>query len=237
MIPTKLSLTPPTSNVSSTSSVSSSGAVAVASESIGTLMPEPKGADIGLVIAQMAIENAYTTRKQAREQRQHANAAMISAQREQLAQMRIEADKRFEAAQFEAYGKIGEGLAGVAGGLSTAGVLWSDSRTGGASDSRGSQGDGRQEVPKAEGYGTALGSLGKIGGGVASAYAAGHRHDADLAGAAAKAYEMEATTQKHAIENAEDEMKEAREHIRTALDFLRDFEAAQTKAMSSAIKG
>ncbi len=226
MCPVSLPINVSVTQVSSAEAVGPTNSSGAAALPIGGLMPEPQGADIGLVIAQLAIENAFTARKQARHDRQHANTAMIAAQKEQIAHMREEADKRYEAAKFEAWGKIAEGGCGILGGMVSGSGLF---KLIGGTDESGLQ--------TRRGWGEAASSLGRVGSGVTSVITAGERHDADLEGAAAKAAEIEATAQKDAIGNADDEIKEAREHIRTALDFLRDFQAAQQKAMSSAIRG
>jgi hypothetical protein len=195
---------------------------APAAASIEALIPEPQGADIGVVVARMVIENAFASRKQARHDRQHANAAMASAQKAQLQHMRAEADRRYEAAKLEAWGKISEGACGVAGGL-TSGL--------GAAF-------GSDKAPAAtQGYGSAMSSGGKVAGGVFNLISAGERHEADLASADAKAAEMEASAQKNRQENADDELKEAREHMRKAMDFLSEFQSTQSKSMSAAIRG
>jgi len=235
MNPVSFPVNVPAMQVASSQAVDGASPSAGTSAAIGTLMPEPTGADIGLVIAQLVIENAFTARKQARQDRQHANAAMIASQKEQIAQMRQEADRRYEAARLEAFGKIGEGLFGVAGGAISASGLFG---IGGKMPTDDSSASSASEVLQARsGWGSATESVGKVGSGITGLLAADGKRDADRASAAAKAAEMEATAQKDAIENADDEIKEAREHIRTALDFLRDFQAAQTKAMSSAIRG
>lgn len=184
---------------------------------VGTLMPEPAGVDIGLAIATMVIENAFTSRSAARRDRRDANSAMIAAQKDQINQLKQEADERYAAAKLEAWGKIGEGAAGIAGGIVSAGTF------GGPAD-------------RYKGLGSSIDSEGKIHSGVFGLLGASSRHDADLAGAAAKAAEMEATARKNAVENADDEVKEAREHVRTALDFLREFQSTETKSMASAIR-
>jgi len=188
-----------------------------------TLLPEPSPrADIGLVIAKMVIENAFNSRKQARQDREHATKAMVAAQDAQVSKMREMAEKRYEAAQTEAYGKMAEGALGVLGGFATAGGF--------------SKNDTQLKAQTNSGLGEVIGSQGKVLGGVMSLASAGDKRAADRLDADAKAFENEATQHKRTIEDADDDAKEARELSRTALDFLREFESTQTKSMSSAIK-
>jgi hypothetical protein len=185
--------------------------------SVGALLPEPKNVDVGLAIAQMAIERAYTSRSQARADRRHAEEAMRTAEQEQLTDMRREADERCAAAQAEAWGKIAEGGLGVTGSLASTTVL-----------------DRLRIRPE---FGVAISESGKVGAGVGGLWAAGSRHDADEAGASAKQAENLTSAERRAMERADDEIKEARDHVRTALDFLREFQSTQSKTMSSAIRG
>lgn len=196
---------------------------------VGSLMSEPKGGDVGMAIAQMVIENAYDARKRARADRQQANTAMVAAQRAQISALEEEAEKRHEAARWDAWGKIAEGGAGALGGMISAGAFSTRAPPGtdAASDDRTRDG----------GYGSAAGALGKLTSGGLGMFGADVRRESDLAGVAAKGYETEATAQKKRVEDAEDELDEAREHVRKALDFLRDFQSTETKAMSSALRG
>jgi hypothetical protein len=177
-----------------------------------TLMSDPALAgDVGTIIAKLVIENAFTSRMQARQCRQHATEAMVAAQEQQIAHMREAADARYDAAQMEAYGKIGEGMFGIAGGAAIA--------------------------DRNEGAGKILTSSGQIGSGMASLEAQRSRHGGDQLEADAKAAENDAAQQKRLIEAADDDIEEARDYTRAAIDFLREFESTQTKSMSSAIKG
>lgn len=192
------------------------------SNTVAALLPSPANVDVGVVVARMAIENAFTERKEAHADRKHANEAMEAAQKRQLAEMRREADRRFDAARLEAAGKIAEGGAGIFGGITLASSAKPDAT--------------KAESTKAEGLSGILGSGGKVAGALGSLDGAFARHAADDAGAMAKKYEMEAAAQKRVMDNAEDEVKEARDHARTALDFLRQLEETQAKSMGSAIR-
>jgi hypothetical protein len=191
------------------------GAVGGAAGSIDSvLLPEPKGADVGTATAQMVIEQSFSRRKMARTDRDQSTSAMIAAQNEQIAHLKEQAGRNYEAAKLEAWGKIGSGVAGIAaGGI---GLL-------------GEKGKGEYGAKAMEG-------AGGVWSGGAGLLSAGMKEDADNEGVVAKACENEATAQKRALENADDEIKEAREHARTALDFLREFESTRSKSMSSAIK-
>lgn len=207
-------------NVAAASSSRSSGAT----PSIGALLPEPGAVDVGLAVAQMTIENAYTMKKQARADRGHASEAMIASQRQQIAELRKEADERHTAALFDAWGKITEGSFGAAGGLMSAGALhWAK--------------PAKFTLDESKGIGEATSAGGRLGAGVSSLFAAGEREEADLANVAAKEAENEATAQKRVLDDADADAKTAEDHARRALDFLRDFRAAEDRAMSSAIRG
>lgn len=221
-----LSTTAYVSQVSATDAVSGTTG-SVMTDGVTSLMPEPKGGDIGMIVAQLAIENAFEQRKQARNDRQHATTAMIAAQKSQITHMREAADQRYEAAKLEAWGKIADGALGITGGLVTAGTFQSNAHSGDLGEAI------RQNN---SGWGSAASSGGNLASGITGMFAAGQKHDADNLDADAKADEMEATAQKRALENADDEIKETRDHVRTALDFLREFQSTQTKAMASAIK-
>lgn len=198
---------------------------ATTTPSAASLMTEPAaGADVGMIIAKMIIENAFTNRMQARQDRQRATNAMVDAQKNQIGHMREAAEKRFEAAQVEAWGKIVDGGCGVVGGCVTAGL-------GGQSNMTD---EGRQNNT---GRGSAISSGGDLVSAGTSLWAAGTREEGEQLDADAKAAENDAAQQKRLVEGADDDMKEAREYTRAALDFLREFESTQNKSMSSAIKG
>lgn len=207
---------------------SSSGGHAPAS--LAALMPDPQNVDVGLVVAQMTIESSFRSRELARADKKQAQQAMTAAQDAQLEAMRRQAEKNYEAAVAEAIGKIVEGGLGVVGGAMSTGVL------GGKSDSTNAAHE-QVELQRWQGWGTAASSLGKVGAGVASLYAAGEREDADRAGIVAKKREMEAGAHKHALDNAEDELKEARAHAQKALDFLRELRSTEARSMAAAIRG
>lgn len=200
----------PTNSVYTTGAVEGGAAPGV--PGVASLMPEPTGggADVGFAIAQMIIETSFASKKAARHNRQQATQGMISAQKAQIAHLRQEAEKRYDAAVTNAWGKIAGGALGVAGGIFMA--------------------EGK------EGVGRALISGGDVAEGSLAIPAAGMERRAALESAAAKEAEMQATAEKAALDDANDEIAEAREHIRTALEFLRDFQSTQSKAMSSAIK-
>jgi hypothetical protein len=179
------------------------------------LLPEPS-VNVELAIARMFIENAYTQRKAAHEDKRAAEGSMIAAQKDQIAKMRAAAEERFEAARLEAFGKIAEGAAGVAGGLAGIGAL------------------GIEHNPKE--WDDSMTSGGKLGSGLLSLGAAGHKENAENLDADGKAAEMQQTVAKHEFDDADDAIKEAREHARNALDFLREYESTQAKTMASALK-
>ena len=232
MYPTQFLTYSPSASIAATEAVGATAQPAAHVPSVSTLMPEPAGPDIALAIAQMVIENAHTSRKQARESRQHANAAMVAAQKDQIAHMRAEANKRYEAARWEAFGKIGAGALGIAGGVIKAngafGLVGAKSATGELT-SAGAQ--------ARDGWGDAAPALGQVGSGLIGLHTSGLNRAADRENTAAKEAEMEASAQKDVIDSADEEIKDARDHIRTALDFLREFQSTEAKSMSSAIRG
>lgn len=176
------------------------------------LLDEPSASgDIGLMIATLVIDNAFTSRIRARQDRQDATNAMIAAQKDQIAHMRDAAEERYAAGQLEAGGKIWAGMFGIAGGAATAG--------------------------NEEGVGKIYSSIGEIGAGAASLDAKSSARAGELLDADAKAAENEASQQKRIIEAADDDIKEARDYTRAAIDFLREFQSTKTKSLSSAIKG
>src|SRR5689334_22165592 len=85
----------------------------IAPASDAPLMPEPQSVYADFAIARLFIENAYTQRKDAREDKRAATASLIESQKAQIAHLREEADKRYAAAQTEAWGKIEEGVMGM----------------------------------------------------------------------------------------------------------------------------
>jgi hypothetical protein len=187
------------------------------------LLADPDVANVDFVIARLTIENAFTERKEAKDERRAADAALAAAERDQIADLREEADQRLSAARTEACGKIAEGACGVVGGLCSGGAFGADLH------------DGASRA-KAEGWGSAVSALGKALGGAAGLVASGQRHDADLANATAKGAEMQVTEEKHRYDDADDDIKTAREHARSALDFLREYESTKAKSMEASIK-
>lgn len=206
------SVTPNSGNHVYSVSPSQPNASAATAPPAATLMPDPEpGADVGLIIAKLIIENAFTSRMQARTDRKRATEAMVAAHKRQISHMRDAAEERYTAAKLEAWGKIGEGAYGVAGGATMA---------------AGSEGGGKAAC-----------SFGQVGSGVTSLAAQGHRHGSDELDADAKAAENDAAQRERLIEAADDDAKEAREYTRAAIDFLREFQSTRTKSLSSAIKG
>jgi hypothetical protein len=184
----------------------------VAAAPAAMLMPEPDlGGDVGFIIAKMVIDNAFTNRMQARHDRQRANEVMVASQKEQISHMREAAEKRYLAGTLEAWGKIGEGAYGIAGGATMA---------------AGSEGGGKIAC-----------SFGSIASGTTSLVAQGSRHAGDELDADAKAAENAASQQRRLIETADEDIKEARDYTRAAIDFLREFQSTETKSLSSAIRG
>lgn len=174
------------------------------------LMPEPSQCDVSLAIAQMVIQNAFNSQTAARQDRQQATQRMMDAQKTQVAELRKEADQKLAAGCVEAAGRILSGAGSIANGLMTAG--------------------GKKDK------GAAIKGGGDLLAGYCAVASAIVSHEADLTSARAKTAEMEAARQKDDIDAANDELDEARQHIRTALDFLRQFRTTEAESMRAAIR-
>jgi hypothetical protein len=174
------------------------------------LLPEPGGGDVGVDIAMMVIENAFTRRDAARRDRQQETLDMARTQNAQLSHMREAADKRYAAAMLEGAAKIAEGA-----GTCASGVV---------------------KLAHHNDWENVAAGAGKHDSGVLGLFATTIKHDADRSDVAAKRAEMEASLQKAGIEHSDDEAKEARQHLQNAIDFLKEFRATEAKSMSSAIR-
>lgn len=182
---------------------------------VAPLMSEPGNTDIGLVIAKVEIDRAFTARKAARQDRQSAMRSLVSAQAKQVSAMRHEADSNYAAAMHDAWGKaLGGAFNALGGGLALAVT----------------------DPSKSAAINQVGGGLGSVASAITGWDGAGEKLEADHAGATAKAAEMEATAFKDTLENADDELKEAREHADKALEFLRELSSAQSKTQSAAIR-
>lgn len=186
----------------------------------GSVLPMPMHdlADVGQVIAQLEAELGFERRRTARATRNAAEAAMESAQKRELAEMRKAADERYAAAQVEAWGKIFTGAAAVGGvGLSVLGrVEWRDCLL------------EKSDILVRDGVNRVVdGGLGLVSSGM--------RHEADTADEAATAARYAAKSLERLVEEAVDDEAAAKESIRKALDFLREYESTRAQSRSAAL--
>jgi hypothetical protein len=182
------------------------------------LLPEPAitPLDIGQAIAELVIDSAFAQRKNAREAKQKAEGAMEAAQKQELAEMRAAADEKYTAAQIEAWTQIATGAVTVGAiGLSAAG---------------GGVGDAGSYVAEAMKDGGT--DLGKGTGKLASS---AQQHEADRSTAAAKEAEQAAGRMKTAVEDCADDVRATKESVRKALDFLKEFQAAESQTRAAAL--
>jgi hypothetical protein len=193
-----------------------------------TLLPAPtvggsraSSTDVGAAMATMMIDSAFAQRKTAREAKARAESMMVAAQQQQIEQMRQAADDKYDAAKTDAWIQIGTGavtLAAIgaqAGGAATGnatvmtvGATTSQVMTNGGTD---------------------------IAKGTGTLYSSGLRHDADYADATAKQYEHAAASMKTCSEDWGDDIRANKESVRKALDFLKDYEAAQQQTQAAAL--
>jgi hypothetical protein len=195
-------------------------APAASEPAAGSLLPLPTHdlTDVGQVIARLQTELGFERRKSARATRDAAQAAMESAQKRELAEMRKAADERYAAAQVEAWGKILTGGAAIGGvGLSVLGrVEWRNCLL------------EKSDTLVRDG-------VNRIADGVVGLAASGMRHEADAADEAAAAARYAAKSLEKIVEEAVDDDVAAKESIRKALDFLREYESTRSQSRSAAL--
>lgn len=215
-----------TNSVTSRAAIASSAPIESPSPSSPTaatngLVSAPKHVDIGEAIARMVIESAFSRRAQARDDRKQATESMVQSQQRQITALRAEAEERFVQARTAAIGKGLEGGARIAGGVITISGAT-------ASDSTSKALKGWAEGTSASGSVVASGF---------DLFAGDHGRDADRAGIRAKTHGMASEAASKQINGAEDEIAEAREHAKKAIEFLKEFNATQHRATSAAIRG
>lgn len=178
------------------------------------LLPAPEAhVDVGAALATMLIEASFAQRKTARDERTAAETALEGAQHREVAAMRAQAEEKYEAAQAEGWSHIAGGALGIAGtALSVAGSV----------------------------------SVAKIGDGVSRSgpdlvkgcgglWAGGHALSADTRGAEAKEAEHAAARMKTVADDASEDGRAARESVRKALDFLKEYEATEAQTLAAAL--
>lgn len=187
-----------------------------------SLLPAPTGSvDAGRILAELMIESGFARRKSARDARSNAERAMESAQKNELRDMKEKAEKTYEAAQIDAWVKIGTGAVTLgATGAEYAGGLM---RNGPLADA------GRGTL-------TVMGNGGaKILDSTTALVSAGIKHEADRAELAEKTSQYAAESLKKIAEDAIDDERAAKESVRKALDLLKEYESAQSQAQAAAI--
>jgi hypothetical protein len=164
-------------------------------------------------MATMLIEAAFSQREGARESRTAAEGALESAQRREIEEMRAQADARYAAAQVEGWSQVAAGTIGLVG--TTVAVC--------ATGDTATIGDGVSRTGPDLTKG--------IGGLLASGYAL----SADEHGAAAKEAEQVASHRKAETDDASEDARSARETVRKALDFLKEYEESVAQTQAAAI--
>jgi hypothetical protein len=187
-------------------------------------LPEAKEpqVDVGTAIAQMVIEQSFTRRKMVREHREVTTRALASAQKQELQEMEKAAEAKHSASMADAWGTALSGGVRLAG----AGV----GMLGGAGAKPWLSETTRKAVNDAGA------SAGDVGKGVSVGFSAAHNRDAAQAESAAKGQANAAQEAKRSLEGMDDELRDARDSARKALDFVRDFNAAKQASQSAALR-
>ncbi len=175
--------------------------------------------DVGLAIATLVINAAFEQKKGARTAKGRAEESRAQAEKQEIVKMHEEADEKFAAAQVDAWMQIGTGAFSLAGAGLAAG------------------GEGLRNAPMANiGKGMSQGGWADVARGIGGLATAGMRDRASDAEAAAKEQGFVVDHAKEASSEATDDMKDAQDSIRKALDFLKDFNAAQSQAQNAAMR-
>jgi hypothetical protein len=177
--------------------------------------PAPQVGDVGEAVARMVLESAFERKKAARDERKAAESAMVAAGEQQIAHLREQAEVNYDSALLQATGRIATGALGVAAGA------------------MGPVGEACRNAPMIS-LSPAVREAGTLAGGVVDAMAAAPKRTADHFGASAKADEMRASAEKARLDGAGDELRDVEDAARSALDFLREFKATQSKTQSAA---
>lgn len=173
--------------------------------------PDPN-IDVGQAIATLSIESSFERKRIARSERNTAEKAQHEAEQRQLSEMEKQADEKYAAAKWNAIGEI------VSGGTSLAG----------AGIALGAKSNNQAWMQTGEAGGKVMDGSFKLVG----AY---HDREASSAEVAAKAAEQTAGHAKTMIDDARDDADSAKESIRKALDFLKDYQSAQQQSQAAAI--
>jgi acyl-homoserine lactone acylase PvdQ len=181
--------------------------------------------DAGEAIAMMLIDNAFARRKTARDGRTSAQSSMAAAQKEELVQMKKEADDKYSAALIGGLTKIG--LGAVSLGATGASGIGEVARNG--------------ALKTAGDFSSAFLDKGgsKMTEGVTGLWAEGYTRDASTAATAAKRSEHAAIQLKSVAEDWNEDISAAKETVRKALDFLKEYQStrSQMQLVAGTIKG
>jgi hypothetical protein len=174
------------------------------------LLPDPASTaainmDAGQAMAMLMIDSAFARRTTAREAKTKAESASADAQSQQLHRMREAAEHRYDAAQMDAWVQIGSGAVTLAG---------TRFGTGGMNVAGG------------------VSSFAKGIGGLASS---AERRAAERADASAKQHELTAKLMKDIGEDWGDDVRAAKESVRKALDFLKEYQSTQSQTQAAAL--
>lgn len=185
----------------------------------GSLLPEPEAAlaNVGQLVAELAIESAFARRKGTRDARSIAERAMEGAQRAELAALQRAADERYAAAKVEAWTQIGAGgLVSASAGCSVAGNSARNCLL------------AQSDLAVREGLAPILKGIGGL-------HSSGLKNNADAAEQAATAARYAASSLGKLIEQAVDDEKSTQESVRKALDFLREYESTRSQSQAAAL--
>lgn len=187
--------------------------------STGSILPAPTNnlSDVGQIIARLETEMGFERRKFARQAREASQTAMETAQARELAEMRKAADERYAAAKVEAWTKIGTGAATL-GSVALADVA--------AKDWRNSLLE-KSDVLMKDG-------VNRVADGVSSLISSGMKRQADAADEVATAARYAAKSLEKLVEDAMEDEGAAKESVRKALDFLREYESTRSQSQSAA---
>ena len=166
--------------------------------------------DIGLAIATLSIDSAFERRKNGRNEKTVAERALVASEQKQLASMQEAADEKLSSAHTSAVGEMISGGLSAGGGMISLGTgksSWSDIGRGGSSAASGAMKMWSSEAD----------------------------HRASEADIRAKAAEQSAGHFKDAIGEAKDDIDASRESVRKSLDFLKEYQAAQSQTQAAAL--
>jgi hypothetical protein len=187
-----------------------------------TLTPAADSASVnidpGQAIAAMLIDSAFARRKTAREARDGARASRTEAQKQELNAMAVEADKKHSAELVAGWTKIGVGL----GSLASVGL--------------GALGEHYRNEPLKTIPGHVMSGLKPTAEGMSDLFAGSYTREAATASADAKRASNAAQTLKEVSEDWSEDISAAKETVRKALDFIKDYQSALSQAQSAAMR-